>query len=193
VSSSPGQCPICGMDLVKVEPEPPAATAAARGAPLYYRHPHDPKRTSPTPRKDEMGMDYVPVFADAAGPEVRISPAVINNLGVRSEPATLGALPRRAETTGYVTFDDRRVQNGQVQDDDRIGYLDGHLRAMRRAMFPPMRPRPIIPMRCSTASPCESLSGRRMVARDARRHKCPARLRQAASATRVPRISSAGA
>jgi Cu(I)/Ag(I) efflux system membrane fusion protein len=32
--------------------------------PLYYRHPMNPKVTSLTPAKDEMGMDYVPVFAE---------------------------------------------------------------------------------------------------------------------------------
>ncbi|MEY4210623.1 MAG: hypothetical protein RLZ92_1004 [Pseudomonadota bacterium] len=30
--------------------------------PLYYRHPMNPKVTSPTPTKDEMGMDYLPVY-----------------------------------------------------------------------------------------------------------------------------------
>ncbi|CAA9889823.1 putative membrane fusion protein SilB [Candidatus Methylobacter favarea] len=32
--------------------------------PLYYRHPMNPKITSPTPAKDEMGMDYLPVYAE---------------------------------------------------------------------------------------------------------------------------------
>jgi membrane fusion protein, copper/silver efflux system len=82
VRSAPGQCPICGMDLVKVEPEPPAA----------------------------------------AGPEVRISSAVINNLGVRTEPATLAALPRRAATTGYVSFDDRRVRQVRPRAE---GWIEG--------------------------------------------------------------------
>jgi len=89
VRDAPGQCPICGMDLVKVEPEPPAAVATASGA---------------------------------AGPEVRISPAVINNLGVRTEPATLASLPRRAETTGFVTFDDRRVRQVRPRAD---GWIEG--------------------------------------------------------------------
>ena len=30
---------------------------------LFYRSPMDPKVTSPTPKKDDMGMDYVPVYA----------------------------------------------------------------------------------------------------------------------------------
>ena len=131
VRDAPGQCPICGMDLVKVEPEPAAGAepaGAAPAEPIYYRHPHDPKRTSPTPRKDEMGMDYVPVYADAAGPEVRISPEVINNLGVRTAAATRAALPRRAQTVGFVSFDDRRVRQVRPRAD---GWIEGlSVRAM---------------------------------------------------------------
>ena len=132
VRDAPGECPICGMALVKVEPEPVAATEtgplAAQGKPSYYRHPHDPNRTSPTPRKDEMGMDYVPVYADTAGPGVRISAAVINNLGVRTEAATLAALPRRAQTVGFVSFDDRRVRQVRPRAE---GWIEGlSVRAM---------------------------------------------------------------
>ena len=86
VRNAPGQCPICGMDLVKVEPEPPAEASGAGGA------------------------------------EVRISPAVINNLGVRTEAATLASLPRRAETTGYVSFDDRRVRQVRPRAE---GWIEG--------------------------------------------------------------------
>jgi Cu(I)/Ag(I) efflux system membrane fusion protein len=114
VRDEPGQCPICGMTLVKVEDDSATAGATAKSnvaaQPLYYRDPHDPQRTSKVPKKDEMGMDYVPVFADAAGPEVRISPAVVNNLGVRTAAAAMESLQRRAETVGYVGFDERRVQ-----------------------------------------------------------------------------------
>jgi Cu(I)/Ag(I) efflux system membrane fusion protein len=126
VRNEPGECPICGMDLVKVEPEPPApagaGAAAAQGKPLYYRHPHDPKRTSPEPKQDEMGMDYVPVYADAAGPEVRISPAVVNNLGVRTAAAAMGAPERRAATVGYVAFDERRMRQVQPRAE---GWIEG--------------------------------------------------------------------
>jgi membrane fusion protein, copper/silver efflux system len=85
--------------------------AAAQAAkPLFYRNPMDPNRTSPVPMKDEMGMDYIPVFPDAAGPGVLISPEVVNNLGVRTEPAVEGSLPRRVDTVGYVGFDERHVR-----------------------------------------------------------------------------------
>ncbi|HQR49881.1 MAG TPA: efflux RND transporter periplasmic adaptor subunit [Steroidobacteraceae bacterium] len=103
----------CSRQETPAQPSAGAAGDAASAAPakpLYYRHPHDPQRTSAVPMKDEMGMDYVPVFADAAGPEVRISPTVMNNLGVRVEPAAMGALPRTADTVGYVGFDERNVR-----------------------------------------------------------------------------------
>ena len=91
VRNEPGQCPICGMDLVEVEPEPA------------------------TP-------------ADAAGPEVRISPAVVNNLGVRTAAAAMGAPERRAATVGYVAFDERRMRQVQPRAE---GWIEGlSVRAM---------------------------------------------------------------
>src|SRR5579862_4475070 len=72
VSDQPGTCPICGMKLERVDDPALAARrqagAGTRGAPLFYRHPMRPDVTSPVPAKDEMGMDYVPVYeADVAG------------------------------------------------------------------------------------------------------------------------------
>lgn len=34
---------------------------------LFYRNPMNPAITSPVPAKDEMGMDYLPVYADGSG------------------------------------------------------------------------------------------------------------------------------
>lgn len=39
-------------------------TAVSEKKPLYYRHQMNPKVTSPVPMKDEMGMDYAPVYAE---------------------------------------------------------------------------------------------------------------------------------
>ena len=94
VRDEPGECPICGMTLVKVEP--PAG---------------------------EAGTDKVPVDA-----EVRISPAVMNNLGVRTEPVVRGSLPRRSEVVGYVQFDERKVQQVRPRAE---GWVEGlSVRAM---------------------------------------------------------------
>src|SRR6185437_16587293 len=43
---------------------------------LYYRNPMNAAITSPIPAKDNMGMDYIPVYADQAGSAVRVSPTV---------------------------------------------------------------------------------------------------------------------
>ncbi len=75
VANEPGNCPICQMKLHRVEAdaEPAqreaAATAApsattAQDKPQFYRHPMRPEITSKVPAKDEMGMDYIPVYAD---------------------------------------------------------------------------------------------------------------------------------
>ncbi|MDO9241970.1 efflux RND transporter periplasmic adaptor subunit [Methylicorpusculum sp.] len=47
----------------KQQPVENVASVAER-KPLLYRHPMNPKVTSPIPTKDEMGMDYLPVYAD---------------------------------------------------------------------------------------------------------------------------------
>ena len=128
VRDEPGECPICGMSLVKVEPSPEAAATPASRQPLYYRNPMDPNRHSPVPAKDEMGMDYVPVYAEDVGGEVRISPAVMNNLGVRTEPVVRGSLPRGVQTVGYVQFDERKVQQVRPRAE---GWVEGlSVRAM---------------------------------------------------------------
>ncbi|MDD4904561.1 MAG: efflux RND transporter periplasmic adaptor subunit [Methylobacter tundripaludum] len=45
---------------------------------LYYRHPMNPQVTSPTPAKDDMGMDYLPVYAeDQSLPEASSQPGKI--------------------------------------------------------------------------------------------------------------------
>jgi Cu(I)/Ag(I) efflux system membrane fusion protein len=69
VQDHPGLCPICRMPLQRVDEPATAGTTsgAAHRVPLFYRHPMRPDVTSPTPAKDEMGMDYVPVYADEVG------------------------------------------------------------------------------------------------------------------------------
>ena len=104
-SGEAGECPICGMDLVLREPVDRAV--------LYYRHPHKPEITSSTPATDEMGMDYIPVYAKspAAGDGVRISSEVRNNLGVRVVAAEEGPLPRVVSAVGQVAYDESRTKH----------------------------------------------------------------------------------
>ena len=78
---------------------------------LYWVAPMDSSYRRDGPGKSPMGMDLVPVYADGAGGAdddsvVRIAPAVISSLGVRSAPAERGSLPQRIEATGIVGFDE---------------------------------------------------------------------------------------
>ena len=41
-----------------------AVVTEEKSQPLFYRNPMNPDVTSPTPAKDSMGMDYIPVYAE---------------------------------------------------------------------------------------------------------------------------------
>ncbi|MEW5864030.1 MAG: efflux RND transporter periplasmic adaptor subunit [Pseudomonadota bacterium] len=80
---------------------------------LYYRNPMGLPDTSPVPKKDPMGMDYIPVYegeeADRSAPPgtVRIAPEKIQLLGVRTEPAEPRALTRTVRAVGTVQPNER--------------------------------------------------------------------------------------
>ncbi|KAB2970671.1 efflux RND transporter periplasmic adaptor subunit [Zoogloea sp.] len=81
---------------------------------LYYRNPMGLPDTSPSPKKDPMGMDYIPVYegegeepSTAAG-ALRISTEKIQKLGVRTEAAEVRSLERSLRVAGRVEIDERR-------------------------------------------------------------------------------------
>ena len=95
-----------------------APTASAK-QPKFYRHPMNPAITADKPLKDDMGMDYIPIYdetssampgSDGAG-VVTISPAMVNNMGVRTEPVQRSALKRRIAAIGYVGWDEDRIRH----------------------------------------------------------------------------------
>jgi Cu(I)/Ag(I) efflux system membrane fusion protein len=66
--------------------------------------------TSPVPKKDSMGMAYLPVYADEPAGEVRIAPGRLQTLGVRTaEVAMRPALTRTVRATGALQFDERHL------------------------------------------------------------------------------------
>ena len=83
------------------------------GEPLYWVAPMDPDYRRDGPGKSPMGMDLVPVYADDAGADrpgtVRISPNVVNNLGVRTATVARGVLEPEIRTVGHVTFDENQL------------------------------------------------------------------------------------
>ena len=95
----------------------PAASTTAPRKLLYYRNPMGLPDTSPVPKKDSMGMDYIAVYEggdDAVGSaagEVKISTEKVQKLGVKTEPAALRELARQVRAAGRVEIDERRLHN----------------------------------------------------------------------------------
>ena len=93
------------------QPAAPQATAKAERKLLYYRNPMGLPDTSPVPKKDSMGMDYIPVYEgdETTGSQMALSPEKIQKLGVRTEAAALRDLAQTVKAVGTVQVDERRV------------------------------------------------------------------------------------
>ncbi|MDA9401647.1 efflux RND transporter periplasmic adaptor subunit [Bradyrhizobium sp. CCBAU 45389] len=77
----------------------------------YYRNPMGLPDTSPVPKKDSMGMDYIPVYDgdDSDDGSVKLSPGKIQRSGVKSEPAELRRLRMLVRAPGTIQLDERRI------------------------------------------------------------------------------------
>ncbi len=105
-----------GYWLAMQRMEPPPSTPMTEGPePLYYRHPMTPEVISAVPAKGEMGMDYIPVYADSGGDTndpagtVRIDPVTVQNIGVRTASAERRTLTRTIHSLGRVEYDEQRI------------------------------------------------------------------------------------
>jgi membrane fusion protein, copper/silver efflux system len=79
---------------------------------LFYRNPMGLPDTSPVPKKDSMGMDYLPVYEGEAqdnSGSVKVSLAKVQRLGVRTEQVKLRELIRTVRAAGTVQPDERRL------------------------------------------------------------------------------------
>jgi hypothetical protein len=112
-SDKPGNCAICGMSLVRKEsasasaPEQKSAGGDSKKI-LFYRNPMNPQVTSPVPMKDQMGMDYIPVYEKEtaqAHPGVYINPAKQQLIGVKKEKVQKRKLAGQIMTVGRVAYD----------------------------------------------------------------------------------------
>ena len=77
----------------------------------YYRNPMGLPDTSPTPKLDSMGMDYIPVFEgeDSDDGSVKISPGKIQRTGVETAVATKQPITRTIKAPGVIQLDERRI------------------------------------------------------------------------------------
>lgn len=98
---------------------------------LYWVAPMDPNYRRDAPGKSPMGMDLIPVYEgdevsttkDPADADlVRVSPAVINTMGVRTAEAKRMAMSGTINTVGYVALDEDRTSHVHVRED---GWIEG--------------------------------------------------------------------
>jgi membrane fusion protein, copper/silver efflux system len=82
--------------------------------PLFYQHPMRPDVHSSVPAKDEMGMDYIPIYEKEATrtessmpgrSAVSMDPEAARGAGVKTSEASIRALTRKVQTYGTVAFD----------------------------------------------------------------------------------------
>jgi len=90
--------------------EAPAAPAGKKL--LYYRNPMGLPDTSPVPKKDSMGMDYIAVYEgdepDDTG-AVKVSPARVQTLGVKIALAEERTLDAAIRAVGRVEVNERTI------------------------------------------------------------------------------------
>ena len=93
---------------------------------LYWVAPMDANYRRDKAGKSPMGMELVPVYADAAGGDgssVTIAPEVVQNLGVRTAVAERTRLWRGIDTVGYVDYDESKVSHIHLRTEGWIENL----------------------------------------------------------------------
>jgi len=100
----PGDCPICGMRLVPVM----AGAAPHQDRIKFYQSSMNPAEVSPTPGKDSMGMDLVPVYeSDAkAAAAIAVDPGTIQKMNLKTDVVREGPVRRVLRTVGSVEFNE---------------------------------------------------------------------------------------
>ena len=113
-------------------PEPAAKDMSMAPAPekanarkiRYYRNPMGLADTSPEPKKDSMGMEYIPVFEDevaADSSSVKVSLDRVQRSGVRSEPAQMHVMSPPIRAPGIAKPDERTLKSVTLRFD---GYIE---------------------------------------------------------------------
>jgi membrane fusion protein, copper/silver efflux system len=99
------------LDLPDKPAAAPAAETNGERTILYYRNPMGLADTSPVPKQDSMGMDYIPVYkgGDSDDGSVTLTPGKLQRTGVRTSQAVLAPLAASFQAPGIVVLDERRI------------------------------------------------------------------------------------
>lgn len=82
--------------------------------PLYWVAPMDSNFRRDAPGKSPMGMDLIPVYPTEKNEKpgtIMISPAVVNNLGVKVGNVTAGDLNLSINTVGFIQFNEESISH----------------------------------------------------------------------------------
>ncbi|MGQ0672749.1 MAG: efflux RND transporter periplasmic adaptor subunit [Hyphomicrobium sp.] len=99
--------------------------------PLYYRNPMGLPDTSPVPKKDWMGMDYIAVFEgdEPADPStIKVSLDKVQRAGVRTEAASIRSLARPIRAPAVAKPDERTLRSITLRFDGFIEKLDANVK-----------------------------------------------------------------
>jgi RND family efflux transporter MFP subunit len=136
ISDKPGDCPICGMNLVPIEDEASRENGAkgeqtgrgnADGAAdkdrkiLYWTDTMNPGTRYDKPGKAPDGMDLVPVYEEESPTEtgsgipgyapVKITQERLQMMGVTTEKARVMSLSQNIRNVGIITADETRISH----------------------------------------------------------------------------------
>ncbi len=101
--------------LKSADESPEQMQVSAEKKPLYWVAPMDANYRRDKPGQSPMGMDLIPFYASEGGGvdegpgTIRISPDVVNNLGVRTTTTRIKSLHAKINTVGYVQYDEDQL------------------------------------------------------------------------------------
>src|SRR5262245_656365 len=120
--------PVFEDEEISFEPggkKPLAATGGPRKI-LYYRNPMGLPDTSPVPKKDWMGMGYIPVYEGEEqddGKTVKVSLDKVQRSGVRTETVEKRTIVRPVRAVGTVMHDESRLTIVTMRSDGFVEEL----------------------------------------------------------------------
>lgn len=106
---------VMGFSIHQLFTPPTSSLKQTEKQPLYWVAPMDANYRRDKPGLSPMGMELIPVYKDGGADEadsagtIRISPAVINNLGVRISTARMMPFNHDIKTVGLVQYDEDKM------------------------------------------------------------------------------------
>jgi len=108
--------PVHASEDVSFDAEEPGKAETANASDqgrriLYYRNPMGLPDTSPVPKKDPMGMDYVPVYEGGTGDgsTVKIPNGRLQRTGVKTALVRRDVVVRKVRVPGTIALDERNI------------------------------------------------------------------------------------